>query len=240
MIDFSFAIGLVATLAMGLLSLWLYAIDKHPKIRALLTVLIGVGIVLLFALAGISPNGSTHNNSLNASLINKGSEIAGRIINMTIPSRPSTSEEALVLYNVEPVEGIRNLEAGPTQDNLGNTFYNSLAFSVSSFDESLESESLIYTNTNNYTVFSGVFYVPKLPEGSKDNVVQFMIRLDDRVSLDTGIFDQYSDPYRFNLNIANAKKIEITCYFVEGSSSGIIGGGSRAYGNLSEALFFYD
>lgn len=103
---------------------------------------------------------------LSASI--KGSEIAGRIINMTIPSRPSTSEEALVLYNVEPVEGIRNLEAGPNQDNLGNTFYNSLAFSVSSFDESLESESLIYTNTKItpflvvYSMFQNFLKVPRI------------------------------------------------------------------------------
>lgn len=131
---------------------------------------------------------------------------------------------------------MRDIESGPTQDSLGNTFYKSLKFRVSSFDDSLKSQSLVYMNTGAFSKFTGNFYIPKPSEGRDTNVVRFVVLLDGQVKLDTDEMDQYSDPYSVDLDISGVTKVEITCYLVKGTG-GLIGGGSTAYGNLADPQF---
>ena len=156
--------------------------------------------------------------------------------NVTTSESPTDDVVPLSLYDTEPVEGIRDQEVGPTQDNLGNTFYKSLKFRVSSFDDSLKSESLVFTNTGSFSRFTGRFYIPKLSEGHDTNVVRFVVRLDGQTKLDTGEMDQYSNPYPVDLDISGVTKVEIACYLVKGTG-GPIGGGSDAYGNLADPQF---
>lgn len=143
---------------------------------------------------------------------------------------------AFVLYDEKPIKGQRNQEEGPTESNYGDQYYDSLKFVLSTIDESTKNKKLVYLNTDKYDLFSGVFYIPSLEEGASANTVNVVIRADGKELFnDTLKID--SEPVPFEVNISGAKEIEIACYFIDGKASGVIGGGSRAYVNLTEAQF---
>ncbi len=140
------------------------------------------------------------------------------------------------LFNEVPSQGTRNQIEGATEDNLGNIYYDSLRFSVTSFTDSMKTNTLAYVNRG-YSRFKGVFYIPKLDEGVSKNTVAFTIGLDGTTVFDSGSLDQYSDPCSFDIDISDSRKVEITCTLLEGTGSGVIGGGAGARGHLANAEF---
>lgn len=143
---------------------------------------------------------------------------------------------SFVLFEEKPIKGQRDQEEGPTESNYGDQYYDSLKFVLSSIDESIKNKELVYLNTDEYDLFTGVFYIPSLEEGTSKNTVNVVIRADGKELFnDTLKID--SEPVPFEVNISGVKEIEIACYFIDGKASDVIEGGSRAYVNLTEAQF---
>lgn len=248
MIDVATGVSIILGALSIIAALYLRIIQKSPFLQKLFTALAllaigyGAGIMSLASQSGASCvdevedfTGLDASSQVDPALSNDlddGHEGGDGTVNAPEPDKD------FILFSEEPVEGSRNQKEGAIEDNLGNVFYDALCFSVDTFSSSLEKETLVYINKDNYTNFAGIFYVPKLSEGRDRNTVNFIVRLDDSTVLDTGDIDKYSDPYAFDLDITGVRKIEITCSIVHGTGSGVIGGGASACGYLSDAKFY--
>lgn len=153
---------------------------------------------------------------------------------MTIPS------ESFSLYKEDQASGTIDAVEPSVSDYSGEIYYDVLIFEVSTIDEvghSIETQSIEFSNTENYSKFTGTFFVPKCDRALNDNIICFRILLDGIPYEKEYVVSKDSSGVPFEIDISNKSKVEIACYYVEGTASDVLGGGSYAYGALSNGLF---
>lgn len=153
---------------------------------------------------------------------------------LTIPS------ESFSLYKEDQTSGTIAAVEPSVSDYSGEIYYDVIIFNVSTIDDvghSMETQSIEFPNTENYSKFTGTFFVPKRNRTLNDNIVCFRIFLDGIPYEKEYEVSKDSSGVPFEIDISNKSKVEIACYYVEGTASDVLGGGSYAYGALSNGLF---
>lgn len=140
------------------------------------------------------------------------------------------------LFEHEPADGTRNIKA-IDESVSGEIYRDVICFNVSAWSESEKRDSITYLNNGNYDTFSGIFYSCKLQEGRGANTVQYVIKLDDATAFGPVSLSKLDESISFNLDISTVRQIEIVCYYMEGSTGGLLGVAGTAYGRLADAVF---
>ncbi len=202
-------------------------------------VVAGIVLVLILLIAGViscsTSNSQIENNQRDETEETQSSSggDSQTIVQKSVQNSYSLYEESQIAGTIDSVK--------PTaSDNLGNTYYDALIFRVSTLDDvdnSLAVQSITFANTENYSKFTGTFFVPKVHRTLVENTVNFKIILDGIPYEEIYEVSINQDARTFNIDISNVTTIEIVCYLIEGTSSGVIGGGSYAYGALSNGIF---
>ena len=226
---------------MILFNLFNFSFEKEAFKNAPATLIVVAGIVLVLVLliTGViscsTSNSQTENNQRDETEETQSSSggDSQTIVQKSVQNSYSLYEENQIAGTIDSVK--------PTaSDNLGNTYYDALIFRVSTLDDvdnSLAVQSITFANTENYSKFTGTFFVPKVHRTLVENAVNFKIILDGIPYEENYEVSINQDARTFNIDISNVTTIEIVCYFIEGTSSGVIGGGSYAYGALSNGIF---
>lgn len=208
----------------------------------ILFVIVGVIALMLMVVVGLSTCFSSDNESEH--IQNEGTE---EILSFPDGTAGGSSEEvhmippgSFSLYREDQTSGTIDAVEPSTYDYSEKIYHDVLIFEVSTIDDtghSLEMQSIEFSNTKNYSKFTGTFFVPKRNRTLSDNTVGFRIFLDGIPYEKEFEVSKDSKGVPFEINISNVSTVEIACYYIKGTASGVLGGGSYAYGALSGGLF---
>lgn len=142
----------------------------------------------------------------------------------------------LNLYDQKPSEGSFN-QIASDKDYFLNSYFNVIGLDVSGWTESDKHRSVTFINPGCYISFSGTIYAPKTKNGGA-NTTRFLVTCDGVNTYDSGEISNETKPVDFNIDITGCTRIEISCYYIKGSTQLVVGSGS-AYGRIANAKFAY-